>query len=104
MVQGERKEPTTAHRHFQTLPTMSAAKETLDIDRPDTLLLIGSTLNQLFKDEDGGTAFNVRSCQLTYSKSLTTPQLSKMNFALDQSMLSDCSSPLDGNSVSSDRL
>ncbi|RXW18428.1 hypothetical protein EST38_g7421 [Candolleomyces aberdarensis] len=71
-----------------TLATMSAAKETLDIDRPDTLLLIGSTSNQVFKEEDGGTAFN----------------LSKVNFALDQLMHSEYGGSLDGNSISSDRL
>ncbi|KAJ2921781.1 hypothetical protein H1R20_g15313, partial [Candolleomyces eurysporus] len=69
---------------------MSATKEAPgpDVDRPDTLLLIGSNSKEVFREEDGGTAFN----------------LSKVNFALDESMLGEYGSPLDGNSISSDRF
>lgn len=42
---------------------MSVVKETprSDVDRLDTLLLIGSSLKEVFKAEDGGATFNVSS-------------------------------------------
>jgi hypothetical protein len=59
----------------------TTAKETADVDRPETLLLIGSASRELFKEEDGGTAFDVRHLK----KSIDSPP-STYNLALQSEL------------------